>query len=105
MALEGGNRKHSTEASPEPVSLTVKEAHALLAAARPAGVLAVLKEPDFAMLAGIAFMGFRMDAGAYANPLVRRRLAEEAVRNPDFAERLRSLAAQQPPSPPSLSHT
>ncbi|HEX5323517.1 MAG TPA: hypothetical protein VFW40_07005 [Capsulimonadaceae bacterium] len=90
--------------------LTLKEAHTLLAAARPAAVLTLLKDPDFAMIAGIAFMGFRMDARSYANPLVRRRLAEEAVRNPDFSRKLRGAVqesrhhAQSAPGLPRPAH-
>src|SRR5579883_1029690 len=94
--------KSPAKAVDEPSTLTLKEAHALLAAARPAAVLSLLKNPDFAMIAGIAFMGFRVDARSYANPLVRRRLAEEAVRNSDLARELRNLAAEArtAPAPP-----
>ena len=74
--------------------ITTKAAYALLAAARPAAILQALKQPDFAMVAAVGFMGFRLDAQSYANPLVRRRLAEEAVRNADFADKLRQLASE-----------
>lgn len=81
-------------------ALTAKDAYSLLAAAKPSAVLQALKHPDFAMIAAVGFMGFRVDAQSYANPVVRRRLAEEAVRNPDFAARLTSLAAEVRQAPP-----
>lgn len=100
---QGANETGSSGDTGDQLILTAKEAYALLAAARPAAVLQALKQPDFAMIAGIAFMGFRVDTQSYANPLVRRRLADEAVRNPEFASRLRVLAEEpaktSPPAP------
>jgi hypothetical protein len=95
-AVGGMDRNNETarDKPGETKDLTLKEAHSLLATAKPAAVLSLLKNPDFAMIAGIAFMGFRVDARSYANPLVRRRLAEEAVRNNAFAQDLRSLAVE-----------
>lgn len=94
---ERPNQPERDGGAPKPESaapVTVKEAYTLLATARPAAILALLKQPDFAMIAGIAFIGFRVDPQALANPLVRRRLAEEAARNPEFAERLKEIAAE-----------
>jgi hypothetical protein len=83
----------------EGTPLSAKEAHALLAAVRFSAIFPVLKEPDFAMLMALAFAGFRVDANGYANPLVRKRLADEASRNSDFATRLRDLAAAAAAAP------
>ncbi len=85
------------EAAPEPVAL--ETAASWLAAARPASVLALLREPDFAHLSMTAFAGFRVNAGGYGNPLVRRRLAQEITRNDTFAQKMRALAEQSPPAP------
>jgi hypothetical protein len=79
-------------------SMSVKEALSLLTTLQSSQVLPVLRHADYVMLAGLAFQGFRMDTGGYANPIVRRRLAEEAAKNPQFAGRLRELASA-PPAP------
>jgi len=79
--------------------MTVKEAISLLASLQSSQVLPALRHTDFVMLAGLAFQGFRMDAGGYGNPIVRRRLAEEAAKNPLFATKLRELAKQPTPPP------
>jgi len=82
-----------TKQEQETLQLTVKEAHSLLATLRYSVLSPVLRDPDFAMLTALAFAGFRVDANGFANPIVRRRLADEAVRNTDFAKKLRELAA------------
>ncbi len=87
-----------TEVEDDYQPLTVKEAIGLLSSLQPTQVLPALRHSDFVMLAGLAFQGFRMDAGGYSNPIVRRRLAEEAAKNHKFAEKLRKLAEE--PSPP-----
>ncbi|MDR3707755.1 MAG: hypothetical protein P4L33_05620 [Capsulimonadaceae bacterium] len=86
----------------ETISLSLKEAHSLLAAARFASIAPLLKDPEFAMLTALSFAGFRVDSNGYANPMVRRRLAEEATRNPLFAAKLREIAAQAQQAPPPL---
>ncbi len=85
----------------EVAPLSAKEAHSLLASVRFSVLFPVLKEPDFAMLMALAFAGFRVDANGYANPLVRKRLADEASRNSDFAGKLRELAATAAAAPPA----
>ena len=78
-----------TEVEDDYQPLSVKEAIGLLSSLQPTQVLPALRHSDFVMLAGLAFQGFRMDAGGYSNPIVRRRLAEEAAKNHKFAEKLR----------------
>lgn len=65
-----------------------------LAKVRPAAALALLREPEFAFISMTAFAGFRVNATGYANPLVRKRLAQEAVREEKFAGKLRALAEE-----------
>ena len=78
--------------------LSVKEALSLLASLQASQVLPVLRHTDFMMVAGLAFAGFRQDTGGYGNPIVRRRLAEEAAKNPAFAKKLRQLSTQPKPA-------
>ncbi len=59
---------------------------------KPPIVLALLKDPDYALPVSRAFLGFRPDAKGYANPLVRSRLALAAVKDDKLAEKLRALA-------------
>ena len=49
-----------------------------------------------------AFVGFRVNAAGYANPLVRRRLAQEILQDDKFADKVKALAeqAQIAPRPP-----
>ncbi len=100
-----------TEAE-EPV--TAEEAAVWLLRVKPAAVLALLKEPDIALPVSRAFAGFRTDAKAYANPLVRSRLAQAAARDAKVAAKLRELAAlaaplseakPEPHAPPAPSPT
>lgn len=84
-------------------SVSLETALTWLAQIRPAPVLALLREPDFALVSVTAFAGFRVNATGYANPLVRKRLAQEAVREEKFAEKLRELAEQAAPPSPAKS--
>jgi hypothetical protein len=93
----------TSDSSNEFEPITVKEAVALLASLHSSTVLPALRHPDFVMLGGLAFQGFRMDAGGYANPIVRRRLAEEAAKNHKFAAKLRELSKQPKPQPPNTA--
>jgi hypothetical protein len=90
--------KEDKDATP----LSTKEAHALLATVRYAALAPVFRDPDFAMLTALAFAGFRVDVNGYANPLVRKRLAEEASRNIAFADKLRELAKAAAAAPPPV---
>ena len=89
------------DASPPPAPETV---HAWLAQIKAGAILALLREPDFAYLSMNAFAGYRVNAASYALPLVRGRLAREAIKNEAFAEKLQTLAeaatAQPPPAVP-----
>nr|MDQ2686533.1 hypothetical protein [Armatimonadota bacterium] len=80
----------TSEEVQEPLSL--ETALIWLAQIRASSVLALLREPDFALVSVTAFAGFRVNATNYANPLVRKRLAQEAVREDKFAGKLRTLA-------------
>jgi len=77
--------------------MTVKEALTVLSSLQSTQVIPALRHTDFVMVAALAFQGFRMDAGGFANPIVRRRLAEEAAKNSQFATKLRDLAKEPPP--------
>ncbi|MBV9851119.1 MAG: hypothetical protein JO250_15735 [Armatimonadetes bacterium] len=92
----GAGPEGEEQAAREPISL--ETALSWLAAARPAAVLALLREPDFALISMTAFAGFRVNATGYANPIVRRRLAQEILQNDTFADRVRTLAEQAPPA-------
>ena len=59
---------------------------------KPNAVLALLKDPDYSLAVHPVFLGFRPDAKGYANPLVRRRLAIAAAKDPKLAEKLEQLA-------------
>ena len=74
--------------------LALETALTWLAKVKPAAVLTLLRDPDFALVSMTAFGGFRVNATGYANPLVRRRLAQEAVRDEKFADKLQALAEQ-----------
>ena len=100
----GGVGEESAEkAVDEP--LLLETALSWLAAIRPAALLALLRDPEFALISNNAFVGFRVNAAGYANPLVRRRLAQEILQDDTFAEKVKALAAQSriappPPKPP-----
>jgi hypothetical protein len=70
---------------------------------KPSAVLALLKDPDYALAVNPVFLGFRPDAKGYANPLVRRRLALVATKDSKLAEKLEQLAESDSlsvPTPP-----
>ncbi len=105
--------KTSEEAIPEEVipTTTSEEAWAWIERLKAAAILALLKDPDYAMAVSRAFFGYRPDAKSYGNTLVRSRLAQAAVKDALLAKKLRELAeavspppAQKTPSPalPSL---
>ncbi len=75
---------------------TVAEAEVWLSRVKPGAVLALLKEPKFGAVVGRAFLGFRADAKAFSNPLVRSRLAQSAAKDAQIADKLRELADTQP---------
>ncbi|BDI32287.1 hypothetical protein CCAX7_43380 [Capsulimonas corticalis] len=82
--------QETAELAPEP--LTFDEAYALLAAFKAPPVISLLQEKDYLLLRATVFSGFRMNHQGLGNPVVRRRLAEEAARNGAFAQRLRDLS-------------
>ncbi len=85
--------------------LTPEEFQRQLRSIRPSDLLAVLREPKYALLAMAAFAGFRMNARALAQPLVLRRLAQDGLEIPEFIARANSLAAQAPPAEPEQKST
>ena len=88
----------------EPIPL--ETALSWLASLRPAAVLALLRDPDFAFVSMTAFAGFRVNSTGYANPLVRRRLAQEILQNDKFADKIRALAEEaKPPLSPQPART
>lgn len=76
-----------------------------LARTRPAAVLALLKDPDYGFAVSRVFLGFRPDAKGYANPLVRSRLVQAAVKDAKLADKLREIAEAQPAPSPVTSST
>ena len=87
------------DTAPGPEPITLEAALGWLASLRAASVLALLREPEFAFVSMTAFAGFRVNATGYGNPLVRRRLAQEILQNDKFADRIRALVEEAPPSP------
>ena len=86
--------------TPEAEPLDVATVQSWLARTRPATVLALLKDPDHGFAVSRAFLGFRPDAKGYANPLVRSRLVQAAVKDAKMADKLRELSGSEPlPSP------
>ena len=65
---------------------------------KPAAVLALLKDPDYGFAVSRVFLGFRPDAKGFANPLVRTRLAQAAVKDSKLADKLLELAETEPKS-------
>ena len=76
----------------EEIVLTEDMVHPWLARIRPAVALSLLREPEYAAIAAHAFTGFRLNTQGYANPIVRRRLAQVAVKIGEFADQLRQLS-------------
>ena len=76
---------------------------AWLSQTKPAAVLALLKDPELGLTISRAFVGLRTDAKRLANPLVRGRLTQSAVKDAKVAKKLRELAeteALTPAAPP-----
>jgi len=82
--------------SPEAELLGVGTVQGWLARTRPATVLGLLKDPDHGFAVSRVFLGFRADAKGYANPLVRSRLAQAAMKDAALADTLRELAGAEP---------
>jgi hypothetical protein len=67
-----------------------------LARTRSASILGLLRDPDYAFAVSRVFLGFRPDAKGYANPLVRSRLVQAAVKDSKLADKLREIAEAEP---------
>lgn len=78
---------------------TLADAEAWLRAAKPAAILALLKDPDYRAAITPIFAGFQPSIKSLSNPLVRSRLAQTAVKDDKIAEKLRLLAETDPPAP------
>ncbi len=82
------------------------DAEAWLTRIKPAAVLALLKDPDYRAAVTPAFAGFQPSFKNFALPLVQGRLAQTAVKDDKFAEKLQALAeteakpAPKPAAPP-----
>ncbi len=88
---------------PPPLPETV---HAWLAQIKASALLTLLREPDFAYVSMNAFAGYRVNPTNSALPMVRGRLVREAIKNTEFADKLRALAeaaALLPPPAAELS--
>jgi hypothetical protein len=88
-------------AAPNPEPLAFDETITLLSALKAPPVLALLQDKDYLLLRTTAFSGFRMNHQGLGNPVVRRRLAEEAARNGVFAQKLRDLSEAEDALRPS----
>ena len=103
LALDPAATTAGGDELPEPEPILLETALSWLAALRAPAVLALLRDPEFAFVSMTTFAGFRVNAAGYANPLVRRRLAQEILQNDKFAEKIRALAEDAPaPPPPSV---
>jgi hypothetical protein len=79
--------------------VTTELALGLLQRAKPSDVLGILRDPEMALVAMRAFTGFRFNAQGYHNPIVRSRLAQEAVRESKFYDRLAALSPSDDQAP------
>ena len=86
-------------AGPEAEPLDVATIQGWLARVRPTALLALLKDPDYGFAVSRVFLGFRPDAKGYANPLVRSRLVQAAVKDAALADKLREIAEAGPLPP------
>jgi len=91
-----------TSEEPEREPLALPTTLGWLAQIKAAPVLALLRDPEFALISMRAFTGFRVNAQGYANPIVRSRLAQEAIKDDKFADKLRALAEEPTPASPTL---
>lgn len=82
--------------SPEAELLDVGTVQGWLARIRPVTLLGLLKDPDHGFAVSRVFLGFRADAKGYANPLIRSRLAQAAVKDAALADKLREMAESEP---------
>ena len=82
------------ESADNRTSVTLDEALAWIKVISRSRLLAILREPNRESVDAIAFAGFRRNAEVIAHPVIIRRLALEATRNPDFAESLRTAAEE-----------
>lgn len=99
----GENSPLSDEAagveSPDPLDPAMVQRW--VARTRPSAVLALLKDPDYGFAVSRVFLGFRPDAKGYANPLVRTRLVQAAVKDAKLADKLREIADAEPAPTPA----
>ena len=91
-----GDPAAAEPAAPEAEPLAPATVQGWLARTRPAAVLALLKDPDYGFAVSRVFLGFRPDAKGYANPLVRSRLVQAAVKDAPLADKLREIAEAEP---------
>ena len=91
--------------APEAEPLDSTTVQGWLARLRPAAVLGLLKDPDHSFAVSRVFLGFRPDAKGYANPLVRSRLVQAAVKDAALADKLREMAEAEPAPAPAVPRT
>ncbi len=84
------------EASPK---TTLADAEAWLNVVKPAALLALLKDPDYRLAVTPAFAGFQPNARSLSLPFVRSKLAQTAVKDDKFAQKLRELSESAAPAP------
>ena len=97
---EDSEAAEAETAAPDAEPLDPATVQGWLARTRPAAILLLLKDPDYAFAVSRVFLGFRPDAKGYANPLVRSRLVQAAVKDAKLADKLHEIAEAEPtPSP------
>ena len=84
------------ESGAEAEALDAATVQGWLARIRPSVILGLLKDPDYGFAVSRVFLGFRPDAKGYANPLVRSRLVQAAVKDAQLADKLHELAEAEP---------
>ena len=100
LVAEDSEPAEAETTGPEAEPLDASTVQGWLARLRPAAVLALLKDPDHGFAVSRVFLGFRPDAKGYANPLVRSRLVQAAMKDAQLAGKLREMAEAEPvPSP------
>ena len=93
----GDEAENPTDEAPEIQASDSKPEHTVegaltwIAAVSSASLLSLLRHKDNAAIANRAFAGFRANQQGLAIPTVKQRIAQEAVKNPPFGDKLLAL--------------
>ena len=83
---------------PESAAPTADEVLEQIQRVRAADILAILREPEFVLLRMATFSGFRTSTQTLGQALVKKRLAVEGSRIPEFVKRLAVLDTASAPA-------